>query len=173
VSELSTLVDIATHHELEQFLFHEAECLDDNRIREWFELLAEDIDYKCPIRITRERSAGPGFSEEGMHFDEDWGMLEVRVERLETEYAWAEDPPSRTRRLVSNVRVHATDVPDEYLVRSNLILYRNRYDYTAYQIIAGERHDTVRRTSGGLRLAKRWIYLDQATLATHNLGIFL
>ena len=99
-----TAVDIATHHEIEQFLFHEAECLDDNRIREWFELLTEDIDYKCPIRVTRERAAGPGFSEEGMHFDEDWGMLEVRVERLETEYAWAEDPPSRTRRLVSNVR---------------------------------------------------------------------
>ncbi|MBM3678322.1 MAG: aromatic-ring-hydroxylating dioxygenase subunit beta [Actinobacteria bacterium] len=166
-------VDLATHYEVEQFLYHEAACLDDNRIREWFSLIADDIDYKCPIRITRERAAGAGFSDEGMHFDDDWGMLEVRVDRLETEYAWAEDPPSRTRRLVSNVRVQATERPDEWSVRSNLILYRNRYDYTSHQIIAGERHDVVRRTPEGFRLAKRWIYLDQATLATHNLGIFL
>ena len=44
------------------------------------------------------------------HFDEDRYALDKRVERLLTEHAWTEDPPSRTRHLVTNVRTFATDL---------------------------------------------------------------
>lgn len=173
MSTIQAAVDAATHFEIQSFLFHEAELLDDNRIREWFELLTEDVDYKIPVRITRERSAGPGFSTEAFHMDEDHGMLETRVDRLETEYAWAEDPPSRTRRLVGNVRVQATDDPNELLAKSNLLLFRSRYDVPAYQLLACERQDVLRRVDDEWRLARRVVLLDQSTLATHNLAIFL
>ena len=36
-------------------------------------------------------------------FEEDKRYLEVRVARLDTGMAWAEDPPSRTRPLIGNL----------------------------------------------------------------------
>jgi 3-phenylpropionate/cinnamic acid dioxygenase small subunit len=100
-------------------------------------------------------------------------MLETRIARLETEYAWAEDPPSRSRRYVTNVRVEATSNPDELGAKSNLLIFRNRRDAPDHQLIAGERHDVLRRAGDGWRIARRTVYLDQATLGTHNLAIFL
>ena len=156
-----------------EFLNREAELLDDNRIRDWFELLDPEVDYRVPIRVTRERAAGPGFSYEGWHMFEDHGSLAARVARLETEYAWAEDPPSRARRLVTNVRVEAGESEGEIRVKSNFLIYRGRYDSPSFNLIAGERHDVLRRVGGDLRLLKRLILLDHATLGTHNLAIFL
>jgi 3-phenylpropionate/cinnamic acid dioxygenase small subunit len=169
----STEVSTETYLECVAFLNLEAELLDDNRIRDWFALIAEDIDYRVPIRVTRERFAGPGFSSEGYHMLEDHGSLETRVLRLETEYAWAEDPPSRTRRMVSNIRVTPGEPSDELNAKSNLMVYRGRYDASAHQLIVGERQDILRRTDDGLKLRKRLVLLDQSTLGTHNLAIFL
>lgn len=156
------------------FLNREAELLDGNRIREWFDQLVDaEIDYRVPIRVTRSRAEGPGFSSEGWHMVDDHGSLETRVLRLETEYAWAEDPPSRTRRYVTNVRIGPAEHSDDIAVTSNLLIYRGRYDSPSFNLIAGERHDNLRRVDDSLRLRKRLVLLDHATLPTHNLAIFL
>jgi 3-phenylpropionate/cinnamic acid dioxygenase small subunit len=162
-----------TYFECVDFLNREAELLDDNRIREWFdEMIDQSIDYRVPIRVTRSREEGPGFSFQGWHMFEDFGSLEARVERLETEYAWAEDPPSRTRRLVSNIRVKAGEAEEEIEVKSNFLIYRGRYDSPDYSLIPGEREDVLLRQNGTLKLRKRMVLFDQATLGTHNLAIF-
>jgi 3-phenylpropionate/cinnamic acid dioxygenase small subunit len=164
--------DLHTWFACMQFLQREAELLDDNRIDDWFALIDPEIDYRVPIRTTRERVHGGGFSADGYHMLEDYNSLATRVERLSSEYAWAEDPPSHTRRLVTNVRVGAAD-RDGLHVRSNLLICRARYDQVEYQLLAGERHDVLRRTASGLRLGKRLVLLDQTSLHTHNLAIFL
>jgi 3-phenylpropionate/cinnamic acid dioxygenase small subunit len=169
----ASAADGAVWVEVQQFLIHEAELLDDNRQRDWLGLLTDDVAYEVPVRVTKERAAGKGFSSSAFHMQEDYGMLETRVARLETEYAWAEDPPSRTRRYVTNFRVEQTENPDELVVKSNLLIYRNRHDSPTHQLIAGERHDVLRRTEGGWKIARRTVYLDQSTLGTHNLAIFL
>ena len=97
---------------IEDFLFLEAELLDDRRLREWLDLFTDDTRYWMPIRYnTLERPATvteelsqPG---EGYYFDDDKQSLRIRVERLYAKTAWAEMPPSRTRHLISNVRVCA------------------------------------------------------------------
>lgn len=158
--------------EVQGFLSAEAELLDDGRLHEWIELLTEDVSYRIPIRVTRERAGGRGFSKIGFHMNEDHGMLKTRVDRLDTEYAFAEDPPSRTRRMISNVR--ATELGnDEVGARSNLLLYRSRHGESGNQLLAGERHDVLRRGEGGWRIAERVVYLDHTVLPTHNLAIFL
>ncbi len=157
----------------EQFLYHEAELLDDNGLHEWLALLCTDIVYEVPIRVTRERAAGPGFSEAGFHMWETFTSLQTRVERLDGEYAWAEDPPSRTRRLVGNVRVERGETDHELAVKSNFLLYRGRLDTPDHQLLAGERRDVLRQTGDGLRLARRRVLLDQTTLSMANLAIFL
>lgn len=156
-----------------RFLYHEAELLDDRRLRDWFNLLTVDIDYRIPTRVTRERAATrPEFSAASFHMIEDYGSLKTRVARLETEYAWAEDPPTRTRRIVSNVRVGESAGDEEFNVKSNFLLFRAKSD-AAPTLLAGERHDVLRRIEGTLRLARRMVLLDHTVLPMENLAIFL
>jgi 3-phenylpropionate/cinnamic acid dioxygenase small subunit len=105
--------------------------------------------------------------------DDDWDSMEMRVLRLETEYAWAEDPPSRSRHFVTNIRVAAGGSADELTAKSNLLLYRTRGDVATFDILSGERHDVLRRVAGGYRLAKRVVVLDQTTVMTHNLALIM
>jgi 3-phenylpropionate/cinnamic acid dioxygenase small subunit len=171
-STLTSRTESEAYFQCLGFLNREAQMLDDNQIRMWFrDMIDPEIDYRVPIRVTRSRTEGAGFSFAGWHMLDDYSSLEARVARLETEYAWAEDPPSRTRRLVTNVRVVSGESVDE--VTSNLLVYRSRYDAATFNLLVGERHDKLRRTDDGHRLLKRMVLLDQTTVGTHNLAIFL
>jgi 3-phenylpropionate/cinnamic acid dioxygenase small subunit len=153
------------------FLVDEAAALDDNRMEDWLELLHPDVTYRAPTRITRERAAGNGFSDESYHLLEDLDSLTTRVERLSTDYAWAEDPPSRARRFVTNFRVF--DDAGDLRVHSNVLLYRERLDDGASHLMSAERRDTLRDTPGGLRLLNREVLLDHGLLGVPNLALFL
>ena len=159
--------------EIEAFLMEEAELLDNGHLREWLERCTDDIRYEVPVRVTRERSSGRGLSRDMAHWTDDWTALEMRVLRQETEYAWAEDPPSRTRHFVTNLRLSAGEGEDEVAVRSNVLLFRSRGDSPNHDLISGERHDVVRRVDGRWKLARRTVILDHSTLPTHNLPIIL
>lgn len=163
---------ILLRSEMENFLFQEAELLNDGRFHDWLELCAEDIRYIIPVRMSRERANGDGNSTTMTHWDDDYTGLQLRVLRLDTEYAWAEDPPSRIRHHVSNVRVRPGAETDEYDVRSNLLVFRNRGDSPHHDLISAERHDVIRRSEMGLRLASRRVVLDHAVVGTHNLANF-
>ena len=56
-------------------------------------------------------------------------------------------------------------------MRSNFILYRTRLKSEETTWI-GSRHDTLRRTVEGLRIAKRHIFLEQTVLLSQNLSNF-
>lgn len=156
-----------------RLLHHEAELLDSGRLEEWLELLADEITYRGPVRLTRERGDAPDHSTEMVHFDDDRETLQLRVNRLKTDFAWAEDPPSRTRHFITNIRVDPTSTEAEVKVRSYFLLYRNRgAQYTA-DLLSGERHDVWLRAGGALKLAERVVFMDQATLGTKNLAIFV
>jgi 3-phenylpropionate/cinnamic acid dioxygenase small subunit len=165
---------LETYWEVHSFLMREAELLDERREREWLEsCIADDVEYLMPVRENRERSEGVGFSDESFYFQDTRGSLELRVKRLETEYAWAEDPPSRTRHFVTNVRVAEGDEEDEVAVRSNLLLYRSRGSDPRHDLISAERKDVLRKEEGQWKLRKRVILLDHSVLTTHNLSVFL
>lgn len=165
------LPDEQLKREIDAVLLLEAELLDDNRLRDWLGLLADDVEYYMPVRATRERGAGSEFVDMA-HFEENRDQLELRVRRLETSTVWAEDPPSRTRHFISNIRV-APEGPDAARVKSNLLLYRTRGDSPSHDLLSAERQDVWRRVDGAWKLARRTILLDQSTVATHNLSIFL
>lgn len=159
--------------EILELLYHEAELLDGGRLDEWLDLLADDVVYQMPVRLTRERGRPDDSSTEMQFFWDDRASLELRVRRLKTEYAWAEDPPSRTRHFITNVRIRPGAVPDELEVRSNVLIYRNRGGDADHDLISGERREVWRRANGAWRLARRVFLVDQATLATRNLAIFV
>lgn len=157
---------------VQDFLVYEAELLDDRRFEQWLELFTDDITYEAPIRVTR-RTPNPTVVDDISFFDENLQSLTLRVKRLRTDVAWAEDPPSHTRRFVTNIRVRPGDTGDELEVRSSLMLFRSRGDMGAYDLIVGERFDLLRNVDGQFRIGRRRIVLDQSSLSTKNLGVFL
>ncbi|NLU82296.1 aromatic-ring-hydroxylating dioxygenase subunit beta [Rhodococcus sp. HNM0569] len=164
----------ARHAEVLDFLHYEAELLDDLDERRWLtELVSTDIVYQVPVRETVERARGLGFSENTFHLDETYGSLDSRVTRGETKYAWAEDPPSRVRHFVTNVRVREHGGGQDHLdVRSNILIFRTRQEQTKPQLLSGERRDVLRREDGALRLLRRVVYLDLTVIGTHNFSLF-
>ena len=160
--------------DITDWLTREAELLDDGRFHEWLELLTEDVTYQMPVRLTRERGDSPDASFGNQNFLDDRTTLELRIRRLDTDFAWAEDPPSRTRRFVTNVRVDSSDDgADEVRVRSYLLLYRNRGDESAADLLSAERTDVLRRAGSTWQLRSRLIRLDQATVGTKNLALLM
>lgn len=160
------------HARAVDFLHYEAELLDNLQERAWLEeLVSKDIVYQVPLRQTVERVRGNGVVEGMFHLNEDYGSLSAKVARNETQYAWAEDPPSRVRHFVTNVRVRPGE-GDTLLVSSNLLIYRTRQDQTVAMLLSGERRDILRHEEGALRLVRRWVLLDVTVIGTHNLAIF-
>ena len=154
------------------FLMAEAALLDAARFRDWLDLVTKDIDYRIPIRITRSRGdKGSSFSTESFHMMEDHGSLVARIDRFDTGFAWSQDPPPMLRRFVSNVRITGRD-DDGIAVASYILMHYARAD-EAPQQLSGERHDLLRPTGDGLKLARRTVYLDHTYLPTENLASFL
>jgi PAH dioxygenase small subunit len=169
---MSGAVDLATRIELEDFYYREAELLDERRWEEWLELFAPELEYTAPIRVTR-KSPAPDIIDELGHFDDTLGSLTLRAKRLRTDVAWSEDPPSHTRRLVTNLRLRPAEVAGQLRARTNFMLFRSRGDMGAYDLIVGERQDLLRREGEAWLIANRRIILDQSSLGTKNLGVFL
>ena len=155
------------------FVYREAEMLDDRLHREWLGLLTDDVRYVMPVRVTSPHSLADSALEDMEHFDEDRYSLEKRVSRFETEHAWAEDPPSRTRRFITNVRCWQGAGEDELVVASNLLLFRSRGDIHDHDLLSARRNDVLRQEHGGLKLSRREIFVDESVLRTQNLAVFL
>lgn len=162
-----------THQDIHQFLVQEAEILDRQAYDEWLILLCEDIRYLMPVRVTTARGAGFDTLQGMGHFDEDYYSLKKRVERFATEHAWTEDPPSRTRHFVTNVRTYDTDRPDEKRADSYVLLFRSRGDVRTPDLVSAARTDLLRTVDGRYRLARREVTVDESVLRTQNLAIFL
>ena len=158
--------------DVEDFYFEEADLLDNYLLREWLDLLTDNVKYRIPIRVNRtERGRSVSrLSETDMLLDDDKRALTQRAVRLETGRAWAEEPRSRSRHLVTNVRVGATAPDGDVSVSSNFIAYRNRLDVEA-DFYVGRRQDTLRVVNGSLKIASRLILLDQAVLTAKNMTI--
>lgn len=169
--DLSAQERMLLKFEVEEFLFEEASLLDDRRYNEWLALLADDVRYWMPIRrTTTAREVANEFTQPGgmAYFDDDKETLTVRVQRMAVGRAWAEDPPSRTRRFVSNLRILEID-GDDVTLTVNFHLYRTRLNSEEDSWI-GRREDRLRRVDGRLTLAARHIYLEQTVILSQNMS---
>ncbi len=160
---------------VQEFLYHEAELLDRRQFHDWLDLLADDFTYKMPTRHTVYwKTLDEEFDDlnTGMlYFDETKESMSTRVYKLETGTAWAEVPPSRTRRLITNVRVKRDD-GDELAVSSYFYVYKSRLESTE-DVYIGERLDTLRRVGDSFQIASRIVRLDQTVVMVKNISIFL
>jgi PAH dioxygenase small subunit len=149
------------------FVHREAELLDTYRFDAWLNLFTDDIDYQMPVRTTRFLTEGDGFEDFGL-MSENHASLTTRVRRLETEFAWAEVPPSRTRHFMSNVIVEQDG--DELEVRACFMVTRTRQDLD-YQMYTGLRVDRLLPDGDGFKISRRKILADQTVITATNLSV--
>lgn len=168
------------HLEAHQFLVDEAYLLDAQQYEAWLDTLTDDVRYAMPVRVTTARGAGFDTSPErgpGMdHFSEDKYSLRQRVARMGTEHVWAEDPPSRLRHFITNVRTFAGDDPKDtahLVVESAELLFRSRGDVNDSALMSCGRQDVLRRYDDRWKLARRTIIADESVLRMQNLAVFL
>jgi len=161
------------YNRLLETLYDEAAALDERRFDDWVAMLSPDLIYQAPVRLTR---TGPNKDRDVMrtmfHLDEDYTSILMRTGRLQKS-AWAEDPPSRCRRFITNVRVAECDTAGEYEVVSYLFLERSRGDNPHNEQLTAERRDVWREVDGTYVLARREIIVDQSVLGMSNLAVFL
>jgi 3-phenylpropionate/cinnamic acid dioxygenase small subunit len=172
--------------EIERFLYREARLLDERRFDEWLTLLTDDVRYWMGARSNRypKRSKAIAildparYVEDDMVQDDELAILDEtkqsltgRVARLDTGMAWAEDPPSRTRHLITNIEVAPGTAPSEVEVYCNFMVYRSRGE-TEQDFYVGARRDVLRRLDGEWKIAERKLTLDQNVLLAKNVSIF-
>jgi 3-phenylpropionate/cinnamic acid dioxygenase small subunit len=160
--------------DIEEFLYAEAELLDERRFTEWLDLLTDDVRYWMPMRRNVKHGEQERENTREQHdmnwFDEGKATLTQRVQQILTGVHWAEEPLSRVCHMIANVQImHVTSA--EVTVKSRFLIYRNRLqDETDFFV--GKREDVLRRVDGGWKIARRKILLDQNVLLAKNLTVF-
>lgn len=160
--------------ELMQFYIREAWLLDERRFKEWLDLFTDDVLYFMPRRknvLRRELQREVTPLGDLAILEEDKRYLEMRVARLETGMAWAEDPPSRTRHMIGNLEVTPLD-DGEVSARTAFLIYRSHLE-TDSQLLSGSREDVLRPVDDSWKVARRTIVLDANVLLDKNLSVFL
>jgi 3-phenylpropionate/cinnamic acid dioxygenase small subunit len=157
-----------------QFLYREARTLDEQRFEDWLAMLTEDVVYEMPLTLTREKAEQARVHDPEMqYFAENIHSLRMRVARLGTEYAWAEDPPTRTRHLVLNVEVEPNEDESEVVAHSAFLVYANRGVLGDWDTLVGRREDVLVRAEQDWKIRRRVLYLDQAVLGNNSISVFL
>lgn len=154
-------VELPTRQEVEDLLYKEAALLDDWRLEEWLELLTDDAVYEVPPTDVPE-----GDSRNTLFIIADDAVrIRSRVKQLMGRFAWAESPHSRTRRMISNVRVLGAD-GDSIVVTANFAVYRMRYE--SVDTYVGRYDLKLARVGKELRIKERRAILDNEALRPHG-----
>lgn len=150
-------VELSVRGEVEDFLFDEAHLLDSWRLDDWLALFTDDGTYSVP---STDLPDGDDDIDLAL-INDDRGRLEGRIYRLKSAWAHIENPHSRLRRVIANVRVWH-EVDDELLVHCSSIVYRCRPSGTSTYVSHLEYR--LRRQDSGLRIVRRRAVLDHHTL---------
>lgn len=144
--------------EVEDLLYHEADLLDSWRLDDWLDLLTDDATYYVPPNDKPDADARYTL----FTIADDIVRLRERVIRLKDPNCHAEFPPSRTRRLIGNVRITGVD-GDEIAVAANFIIHRFRYN-DLDRAFVGHYCYKLKRQGGRLKIAERRAILDEQQL---------
>ena len=152
--------NVVTRAEVEDFLYREAALLDDWKLDEWEALLTDDAAYYVP----------PNDQLEGDHRStlflvaDDRERIRQRIIRINDPNCHAEFPRSRTRRMISNVRIVGVD-GDLVTVAANFVCYRYRRYERIREYVGGYRY-ILQRTGDSFRIKERRVLIDAHELGT-------
>jgi len=143
--------------DVEEYLFEEAALLDNFNFDPWLELFLPESHNLIPPLDVREASA-----QEALYLvNDDYARLTSRVRQYQGRAMWVENPPARTRRMISNVRIVSQD-DIQLRITANFIVYRIRN--TEVDPYIGRYEHTLYKTESGLRYKERKSILDLEAL---------
>lgn len=149
-------ISMETQRAVEQFLYHQAEVLDDRRWPEWLQLFTADGLYWMPASEDQETGDGvPNI------FYEDQDIMNMRIKRISHPRAHSQHPPNRMSHVVSNVIVESEDpATGDITARSKFYVAEYRLDATRY--FAGKYRHDLRKTDDGYRIKTQRVDLVNA-----------
>ncbi|MBH0093671.1 3-phenylpropionate/cinnamic acid dioxygenase subunit beta [Pseudoalteromonas sp. SCQQ13] len=167
-------VDIETFFSIQQYINKEAYLLNNEKLDEWYNSLEEDLIYWAPLRenILRRNRTPEITTFRVPLFEESKDSIAMRLRRNDSGMCWTEDPPTRQVTAISNLEVFHTDKVDEFEVHTVFTLYRSRFERDDSTLM-GRRKDIWRKVGNDYRLSGRLILLQQSTLLTKNLNVFM
>lgn len=147
---------------IEYFLYEEAAHLDNWRLDEWLELFTSDARYLVPT--TDLPNGDPRC--DMMFIDDDYERLKGRINRLKSRHAHREYPSSRTRRLITNVRLTRI-TPSEVDAEASFAVYRSRNEMIA-PYVGIYRYTLARQEGSRFLIRRRRAELDLERLTDHG-----
>ena len=165
-TEERTVEDPAERDRFRRLVETEARLLDQLLFEDWLKLFAPECIYWVPS--TPER--GDPRSEIAVMFD-DRRRLEDRVFRLRTGYAWSQAPSSRTSRLICNVEVFNSQIPDQRMIRSNFSI--SEFWDNEIRALAGWTGHRFRKIDGVWKISAKQINLLNCDQCIRNPSIIL
>lgn len=147
-----------TRADYEDFLFLEAQLLDEWRLDEWLALFADGATYDVPTAGSPDDVSS---SEKLFYIADDYFRLRHRVTRLKKQSAHSEWPRSQVSRLVGNVRILGSD-RDGVDLRSTFVTHRCKGD--VIDMYCGHHLHKVGLIDGELRILAKRSMLDMAHL---------
>jgi p-cumate 2,3-dioxygenase beta subunit len=153
--------------EVEDFLFAEADLLDNWRLEQWLALFDEERGgFYMPATDAPESD----HKEALFLIADDMTRLRSRVSQLLSGLTWSENPPSRTNHMISNVRITGTE-GDAVLVKANFVVFRMRFQNIDPYI--GKYHYKLLPRDGTFKILERRVILDLESLRPHGKVSFI
>src|SRR3954462_2830366 len=153
--------------EVEDFLYAEAALLDSWKLDEWLSLLTEDAVYRVPSNDRPESDPKDALFLMADNID----RIRARVTRLKDRSAHAEYPPSRTRRLITNVRIVGREA-GVLSIEANFSVHRFRRDGSHREYVGQYRY-RLHESGGALRIQRREAILGPLELGELGLVSFI
>jgi 3-phenylpropionate/cinnamic acid dioxygenase small subunit len=164
-------VDDGLFVEIQRFLYREAALLDRRDYSGWLSLTTDDVRYRVTAVVARDAGSTPV---DYAIIDEDRTGLKSRIDQISNpRLTRAENPPSMTRRVVSNIEAYHAESRHEFSVTSYLLAYRSRPSAPEGGFYVAVRDDALRRNGSDWRLARRHVQLDHVMLRDGVLSTLL
>jgi 3-phenylpropionate/cinnamic acid dioxygenase small subunit len=175
---MSGVADLELTFRIQQFLYLEADLLDNREYDEWLSLLHPDVRFFVPLVRNVPRARDTEFTAERLDMawmDEGYETISKRVSQIKTNIHWAEEPPSRVSHLVTNTRIVGVDDEKDgrrVTAHSRIFVYQNRID-DEVNMFVGKRADVLVESGDDWLIQHREVRLDQSVLLAKALTVFL
>jgi 3-phenylpropionate/cinnamic acid dioxygenase small subunit len=153
---MSAAMNVATapaldRAEIEAFLTHEAQLLDEGRYEDWLGLFTADATYWVPLQANQRDP----YETVSLIYD-DRRLLETRVRRLMQGVLHAQTPRSAAVRQVTNAAILERDGRGA-LVRSKFVMVE--YRRNAQRVFAGTYLHRLVRAGAAIKIASKRVNL--------------
>ena len=162
VIKLTQEVAEFSREQIEDFLYFEADLLDNWQLDEWFALFDKNGIYEVPSAGEPDDVSS---TSNLFYISDDYQRLGYRIARLKSKAAHSEWPRSKLMRMISNVRIGLRD-GDGRAVTCKFACYRSKHHNT--DVYVGHINYVIVKSGDGFKIRSKRVMLDLNSLRPHG-----